>query len=47
MRMIRLELVEFSKKLSLLTRPPLRGSTEIFSKKEFFEGEGEGVGEGG
>jgi hypothetical protein len=36
MRMIRQEMAELSKKLSLLTRPSLRGSTGICSKKIFF-----------
>ena len=36
MRTIRQEMAELSKKLSLLTRLPLRGSTGIFFKKIFF-----------
>ena len=34
--MIRQEMAELLKKLSLLTQPSLRGSTGIFSKKEIF-----------
>ena len=36
MRMIRQEIAELSKKLSLLTRPSLRGSTGIFFQKKYF-----------
>ena len=36
MRMIRREMAELLKKLSLLTRPSLRGSTGIFFQKKFF-----------
>jgi hypothetical protein len=36
MRMIGQEMAELSKKLSLLTRPSLRGGTGIFSKKNIF-----------
>ena len=35
MRRIRQEMAELSKKLSLLTKPSLRGDTGIFSKKYF------------
>ena len=36
MRMIRQEMAELLKKLSLLTRPSLRGSTGIFFQKKYF-----------
>jgi hypothetical protein len=36
MRMIRQEMTELEKKLSLLTRPSLRGSTGSFFQKKYF-----------
>ena len=36
MRRIRQEMVELSKKLSFLTRPPLRRGTGIFFQKKYF-----------
>jgi hypothetical protein len=38
MRIICQEMAELSKKLLLLTRPSLRGSTGIFSKEKLFSG---------